>query len=137
MSRTELSQVRQRVRELCQEMDQIIEVLLRRDPLLKGCLYESRRRCGKAGCVCTKGQLHASKVFAYRGEGKQRNLSPSRTEVGALEEMTSAYQRFRRSRARWVKVSAELLGCVDILERHRVELGDKRLRRTETGRRAL
>lgn len=137
MSPTELSRVRQRVRELYEEMDQILEVFLRRAPLLKGCIYESRRRCGKAGCVCTKGQLHTSKVLAYRGEGRQRNLSPSVPELGPLEGMTSEYQRFRRSRQRWVKAHAELLKCVDLLERHRVELGNQRLRRTETGRRAL
>lgn len=136
MSPDELSRIRQRVRDLYQEMDQMLQVFLGRAPLLKGCVYESRRRCGKVGCICAKGQLHTSKVLAYRGEGKQRNLSPSKTEIGALEEMTSAYQRFRRLRARWVKVSTELLGCIDLLERHRVELGNERLRGTETGRKA-
>ncbi|MFQ5351912.1 MAG: DUF6788 family protein [Candidatus Binatia bacterium] len=137
MSGPQASQTRQRIAELYKEMGQILEVFLRRQPLLKGCLYDSRRRCGKPGCVCTKGQLHSSKVLAYRGEGKQQNLYPSGREVETLGKMTSEYQQLRRLRARWVKLNQELLACLGLLECYRLEVGKKRLRRSKTGRRLL
>jgi hypothetical protein len=136
MKAQEISEVRKSVRALIREMVRLVEVFLAREPFLKGCVYVSRRRCGTPGCACNRGELHASKVLAYRGRGKQQNLSPSEEEVRVLGKMTSSYRRFRSCRARFVKASRELLERIDLLEAERLEAGEKRFRGTATGKRA-
>jgi len=134
MSADQISAVRKRIRELHDEMGRLLEGFLKRAPLLKGCVYESRHRCGKSGCACARGALHVATVLAYRGQGKQRNRHPAGRELVLVRQMTSDYQRFRRARARLVKAFQELLGQVALLERERVAEGERRFRTTDTGR---
>ena len=56
--------------------------LLSEQPLLKGCLVERARSCGKPTCRCQKGQLHRSLYLATRHQGKRALLYIPR----ALEE---------------------------------------------------
>ena len=42
-------------------------------PLLRGTLVTMRRKCGKAGCRCTEGELHVSLYLAIR-VGKRRKM---------------------------------------------------------------
>lgn len=132
----EISETRKSVPGLIREMAGLVEVFLDREPILKGCVYVSRRRCGTPGCACDRGELHASKVLAYRGRGKQQNLCPSEGELPVLDKMTSSYRRFRSCRARFVKASREMLDRIDVLEADRLEAGEKRFRSTATGKRA-
>ena len=60
-------------------------------------------------------------------------ITPSR--VSLLREMTGHYQDFRQARARLVKASRELLEQIGVMERERLALGEKRFRKTETGKR--
>lgn len=136
MTPEEASAARKRVHEIHDKIGSLLELFVARRPLLKGCLYESRRKCGKKGCACTTGRLHTSLVLAYRGRGGQQNLYPPGQEVSALKEMTSSYQRFRKSRAELAKRFRELMESIAVLELWALEAGESRFRETETGRKA-
>jgi hypothetical protein len=49
--------------ELRQRRDQLVTGLPRAAAFLAGSLVEQRRRCGKEGCRCTRGELHGP--YAY------------------------------------------------------------------------
>jgi hypothetical protein len=49
--------------ELRQRRDQLVTGLPRAAPFLAGSLVEQRRRCGKEGCRCARGELHGP--YAY------------------------------------------------------------------------
>ena len=49
--------------ELRQRRDQLVTGLPRAAAFLAGVLVEQRRRCGKEGCRCTRGELHGP--YAY------------------------------------------------------------------------
>lgn len=136
MNRIDASAARRRVRELYEQLGQDLDLFLGRQCLLKGCLYLSKRRCGKPGCACATGDPHQSTVLAYRGRGKQQNLSPSDPELPALQEMTANYQRFRRARVDLVRRFKELLALIGQLEDHGLERGEQQFRNTPTGRKA-
>ena len=135
MNRSHLSAARRRIRQLEQAMEQDLQVLLKRGPLLKGRLYQAQTRCGKPGCRCLRGELHTAMVLAYRGGAQQYNRCPADQDMPLLGEMTSRYQGFRQARARLVKTSRELLEQIGVMERERLVLGEKRFRKTETGKR--
>lgn len=128
------SAARKRLLEIHQELLRLVETFPQRRPMLKGCVYLSRRRCGKPGCACVEGPPHVSTVLAYRGEGKQRNLYPCPDEVPALEQMCADYQRFRRRRVALGKLYRQLLAQIDVLEKAALREGELRLRSMDIGR---
>jgi hypothetical protein len=102
----------------------LLEACFGRQPLLPGSLYTLRRKCGKASCRCARGELHASTVLSYRGQGRPRNISPAPEQVEPVRNMTEAYRQCRNARARLVRWQKQLLRLVDELEAARVLLGD-------------
>ena len=60
-----------------QHRSELLDTFLGRTPLLPGSLYTLRRRCGKPNCHCAQGELHASTVLSYRGQGRPQNISPA------------------------------------------------------------
>lgn len=46
------------------ELGQLLEVFLARDPLVKGSVYELRRKCGKPTCGCARGAPHGTVVLS-------------------------------------------------------------------------
>ena len=63
-----LSRMRQSLVELAKEIEQIVHVFAERDVLVKGTVYEQRRKCGKPTCRCASGEPHSSMVLS-RSEG--------------------------------------------------------------------
>ena len=116
LSRTRLALVRLR-----DELGQLLEIFLARAPLVKGSVYDLRRKCGKPTCGCAQGALHGTVVLSWSEAGRTRlrTLPPSRR--GNLRAAVRRYQRFRRARARLVKLHAQMLALVDVLEAGRRE----------------
>ena len=49
--------------------------------LLRGSLIELRRRCGKTGCHCHKGEPHSSPALSYSQAGKTHILTLAREDA--------------------------------------------------------
>jgi hypothetical protein len=116
-----LSRIRQTLVQLRDELGQLLEVFLARDPLVKGSVYALRRKCGKPTCGCARGALHGTLVLSWSEAGRTRlqTLLPDRP--GDVRAAVRRYQRFRRARARLVKLHAEMLRLIDALEAGRRE----------------
>lgn len=115
-SQPSLSRIRQALVHLRDELGQLLEVFLARDPLVKGSVYTLYRRCGKATCGCVRGPRHGTLALSWSEAGRTRlqTLPPGRQ--GELRARVRRYQRFRRARARLVKLHAEMLTLIDALE---------------------
>ncbi len=120
-SQPSLSRIRQALGHLRDELGQLLEVFLARAPLVKGSVYDLRRKCGKPTCGCVRGAPHGTVVLSWSEAGRTRlrPLPPSRR--GDLRAAVRRYQRFRRARARLVKLHAEMLTLIDALEAGRRE----------------
>jgi hypothetical protein len=120
-SPAQLSRIRQALVQLREEFGQLLEVFLARDSLVKGSVYTLRRQCGKPTCACARGDLHGSVVLSWSEAGRTRlrTLPPGRR--GDVRAAVRRYQRFRRARARLVKLHAEMLALIDALEAGRRE----------------
>lgn len=126
--RQQLSSLRSQLLEAQQELPQLLEASLGREPLLRGSLYTLRRKCGKSNCHCARGELHESTVLSYRGQGRPRNISPGPEQLGALRVMTDDYRRCRQARAKLLRWQRQLLQLVDALEAARVQQGEAQFR---------
>ena len=120
-SQPALSRTRQALVQLRDELGQLLELFLARAPLVKGSVYDLRRKCGKPTCGCVRGALHGTLVVSWSEAGRTRlrPLPPGRR--GELRAAVRRYQRFRRARARLVKLHAEMLTLIAALEAGRRE----------------
>jgi len=116
-----LSQLRQALRRLLQDLEHSLEVAFGRSPLVKGNVYEMARKCGKPNCVCIRGQLHRSMVLSWSEEGQTRLFSIPPQRLGELQEKSEEYLRFRRARARVTEIGREIVAVLDQIENLRRE----------------
>jgi hypothetical protein len=125
----ELSSLRSQLLKVQQQLPQLLEDCLGREPLLPGSVYTLRRKCGKPNCRCVRGQLHESTVLSYRGQGRPRNVSPPPEQLESLRTMTHHYRRCRQARAKLVRWQQQLLNLVDALEAARIQQGEAEFRK--------
>ena len=110
------SQLRQSLARLTNEIRQIVEPFFSDKPVIKGSVYELKTKCGKPGCKCAQGQLHARMVVSASEKGKTRlRVIPS----GFLVEVrgkVQRYQKLRQARSRLVEVHKKMLQVMDEME---------------------
>jgi len=119
----QLSSFRTQMLALQEQLLGLAETFLQRDPILPGCVYRLRRRCGKPNCRCTQGELHLTEMLSYRGEGRPQSVTPRPGERETFCKLTQSYQRFRKARAQWVKLEKEIRRVLDEIESARIEAG--------------
>ena len=98
------------------QMGGLLDELQKRESLVKGTLYERRRRCGRQGCRCGRGQLHVSRAFSYSEGGQTRHLSLRGIDSTRLERSVDGYRRFRTARAELVKRWHALMELIEEME---------------------
>ena len=113
------SQIRKQLQGSQREVADLLRLLKQRPSLIRGSVYPLRRKCGKATCRCQEGHLHESWVLSVPEEGKKRMRVVPKGKRLAWQQMSERYRRFRRARARLVKLFAEIIKLVDELERER------------------
>jgi hypothetical protein len=125
----DLSSLRSQLHAVGQQLHDLLETFLGREPLLPGSLYTLRRRCGKPTCHCAHGTPHASTVLSYRGHGRPQNITPSAAQLPDVRQLTDAYRRFRQARSQLLRLKRQLLTLIDRLAAARVREGQRRLQR--------
>ncbi len=121
------SRLRQRINLHFRDLAKVKDELAARRPVARGIVYVLKRKCGKAGCRCQKGKLHPQICLAWREEGRGR-LRPLKAakEINKYERLTANHRRFRKARARFIKLSKEVVALANKLEQEMLKKGDKR-----------
>ena len=118
--------LRQRLRQFLDELPAILHPVFLSSPLWRGGVSDSRRKCGKENCRCTRGELHVSPYLADRSGEKQRSFTLEGGDLRLFTTMTEDYRAVRSARAELVKITREMLGILDALEEARRERGLRR-----------
>ena len=113
------SALRQRIQVRQQEVCDLLRSIQQRRPLIRGSVYPLRRKCGKTLCRCQEGHLHESWVLSVPENSRKRLRTVPKGKRLSWQAMADRYRRFRQSRARLVKLFAEILTLVDEMERQR------------------
>ena len=119
--REKFSRLRQALVHLANEMKGVIEPLFSDRPVIKGTVYELKRRCGKPGCRCTQGQLHARMVVSASERGKTRLQVIPHGFLDEVQAKVRRYQELRRARARLGELYRKMLRVMDQMEGMRRE----------------
>jgi len=119
--REKFSQLRQTLLRLASEMRGLVEPLFSDRPVIKGTVYELKRRCGKPGCKCARGELHARMVVSASEGGKTRLQVIPHGFVVEVQAKVRRYQELRRVRARLGEIYRKMLWVMDQMEAMRRE----------------
>jgi len=94
-----------------------LEVLLStRQRLVRGSFVVLGKKCGKAGCACTRGALHPTRYVSASEQGRTRMVYVRAEEAATVKTAAERYQRFRRARAQLVKLSTRTVVLTDRLQ---------------------
>jgi hypothetical protein len=99
----------------------LIEPFFSDRPVIKGTVYELKRKCGKPGCKCAQGELHARMVVSASEGGKTRLRAIPRGFLVDTQQRVRRYQELRRARARVVEIHRQMLKLMDEMEGMRRE----------------
>jgi hypothetical protein len=122
-AREKFSRLRQSLLLLMEEMKGLIEPFFSDRPVLKGTVYELKRKCGKPGCKCAQGALHARMVLSASESGKTRLRAVPRGFLVDTQQRVKRYQQLRRARARVVQIHRQMLKLMDAMEAMRRQDG--------------
>jgi len=109
--------LRARIWTAHKSLQPLLAEMLRIRTFLRGSAYELKTRCGKASCVCLRGQLHRRWVLSESVEGKKRLRVLPQTGMETWRRRADDYREFRSKRAQFVKITRRILEALDALER--------------------
>ena len=118
---TTLSRLRQRLWADYRRLGRLLRLLQLPLPMIPGSFYRLRTKCGKPSCHCAHGLPHTAWVLSRSEQGQSKLYSVPAPQRPRLKRLTAEYRRFQRARARWVKLTAQLLRHIDALETRRVQ----------------
>jgi hypothetical protein len=132
--REKFSRFRQTLLHLAQEVRRLIEPFFSDQPGIKGTVYELKRRCGKPGCRCVRGELHTRMVVSASEGGKTRLQVIPKGFLVEVQAKVRRYQELRRARARLGEIYRKMLKVIDQMEAmRREELSQSAKRRSGGG----
>jgi hypothetical protein len=119
--RERFSQLRQSLLHLANEIRGLVEPFFSDRPVIKGTVYELKRRCGKPGCKCARGELHGRMVLSASEGGKTRLRVVPRGSLVEVQAKVRRYQELRQVRARLGEIYRKMVRVMDEMEAMRRE----------------
>ena len=109
--------LRQLIGRTEQARKQQLQVLFAtRQRMVRGSFVLLGKKCGKAGCACTRGDLHPTRYLSASQDGRTRMVYVSAEQAATVKPAAERYQRFRRARAQLVKLSTRTVALADRLQ---------------------
>lgn len=115
----DLSRLRQEFSEASRLYQKQLRVIMSHKGMMSGSVYLLRRKCGKGGCRCQRGELHESWVHQYREDGIQRTRMVPKGMRSRWRTLADEYRRFRLARREMARLSARMLELADLIGRAR------------------
>jgi len=119
--RTRFNRLKHLIGSVVKEIDELSQVFFLDTPIIKGSIYELKRRCGKRNCKCAKGEQHVSMVISMSEGGKTKLHTISLDQVEKLKPKVEHYKQQRQSRAQLVKLFDKMIRAIDEIEEMRRE----------------
>lgn len=106
---------------LARRMAELFELFMDIRPLVKGTVYQLKRKCGKLGCRCQKGHLHATMVMVSSEGGRKRLRVIPKGSFVEVKIKADRYRKVRAARAEFVKLARRAVEVMDRMEAMRRE----------------
>jgi hypothetical protein len=94
---------------LLQKRDDLFRRIPKSPVVIRGCLVEMKRVCGKSGCRCLKKSPHKSLYISQSIKGKTRMIYVPRSSEDAVRRGILEYRRMKNILKELAAVHLELL----------------------------
>lgn len=115
----DLSHLRQELSEASRLYQAQLRIVMSHKGMMSGSVYLLRRKCGREGCRCRRGELHESWVHQYREDRVQRTRMVPKGKRSRWRSLVDEYRRFRLARREMARLSARMLELADLIGRAR------------------
>jgi len=129
MAKEKISQARQTLARLREEIPGLFGVFFGRALLLKGYLDSTPRTCGTPRCCCTRGEKHPAWVMRIPQGRGSRSRSIPEAVYRRLLPLAKEYKRFRQATVRWRRLVREADQALRDIEESRLVDVEAELRR--------
>lgn len=119
--RTQFSKLRDELKEIARRMAGLIDYVMGDKPLLKGTVYELKRQCGKPGCRCRQGHLHATMVLVASEGGRKKLRVIRKGYLVEVKIKAGRYRKVRAARAEFIQLARRAVAAMDAMETMRRE----------------
>ena len=117
----DISKVRKKIRDLSLDRFKIEMNMLRvlsRKKMLYGSVVKKYKACGKAGCKCTRGELHGPFYYlSFKKDKKTKMIFIRRHLWEKVIKLNNNYRKWRKSRADISKINRKILPLFDEIEK--------------------
>ena len=107
--------------QLAGEVRPLVRSMISDKPVVRGSVYELKRKCGKPGCRCARGELHPRMVLSASEGGRTKIRAIPRGMLTDVKIRVRRYRQFRRARARLGEIHKKMLSIIDEMEAIRTE----------------
>ncbi len=120
VDRKKLSELRSEAFALLLECKRLLTKLTHPPAMIAGSFYEMRKKCGRAGCRCTRGELHGPfPVIAVARGGRRSTRWVPRGREAEVRRRAEAYRAFQQRRRRLRRAMGRIVEIVtEIREAH-------------------
>ena len=117
----DISKARKKIRDLSLDRFKIEMNMLRvlsRKKMLSGSVIKKYKACGKAGCKCTRGELHGPFYYLSFSKDKKTKMIFIRRHLWERAiKLNNNYKNWRKSRADISKINKKILTLFDEIEK--------------------
>lgn len=115
------ARLRSELGALARRMAGLFELFMADRPVVKGTVYELKRKCGKPGCRCQQGHLHAAMVLVSSEGGRKRLRVIPKGSFVEVKIKADRYRKVRAARAEFIKLARRAVTAMDQMESMRRE----------------
>lgn len=101
----DLSQIRQKIRQLNQKRWALLEEVMEPGKLLTASFYERMTRCGNPNCKCASGELHGPFPWIYQNLKGQKLISTS-CVADKAEDARQFSENYKSFKENWSRIKA-------------------------------
>ena len=117
----DISKVRKKIKDSSLDRFKIEMNMLRvlsRKKMLYGSVVKKYKACGKAGCKCTRGELHGPFYYlSFKKDKKTKMIFIRRYLWEDAIKLNANYRKWRKSRANISKINRKILTLLDEIEK--------------------
>jgi hypothetical protein len=82
-----------KINKLVKEREKLLYELLKCAEMIRGSLVETKKKCGRKDCECTKGKLHPHRYLSFSEKGKNSIVYVMNSEKKRFQKGLRDYEK--------------------------------------------
>jgi hypothetical protein len=107
------TKILEKIEKAEQERQKLRSKLLKEEKMVRGSFCQIYVKCGTKSCWCATGKGHPHKRMSWHEKGKSFSRAVPREDREWIEQMTSNFREYRKTRKEIVKIETKIKALFD------------------------